>query len=116
MLIEVLLLHGHLDRTDVLAGITAALSVGSTRADVVAVEAREAAQHGATAEPEASTPQRPERVVSPTERRLAALPGEAGSATATISFDGRGAAVVIETPGVRPGPDDLGASTAPANQ
>ena len=29
-LVEVLLLHRHLDRADVLAGITAALSVGST--------------------------------------------------------------------------------------
>lgn len=41
-LIEVLLLHRHLDHTDVKAGITAALSVGSTNADVVALEARKA--------------------------------------------------------------------------
>ena len=44
-LVEVLLLHRHLDAADVLAGITAALSVGSTNADVVAVEARKAAEH-----------------------------------------------------------------------
>jgi transposase len=77
-LIEVLLLHRHLDRADVLAGITAALSVGSTNADVVAVEARKSAQqHGATPEPEATTPSRQaQRVVSLTERRLAALPGD----------------------------------------
>ena len=54
-LVEVLLLHRHLDRADVVAGISAALSVGSTSADVVALEARRAAerrgasdaQHGA---------------------------------------------------------------------
>jgi hypothetical protein len=38
-LIEVLLLHRHLEHVDVLAGITAALSVGSVSADVVAVQA-----------------------------------------------------------------------------
>lgn len=43
-LVEVLLLHRHLDRTDVLAGISAALSVGSANADVVALEARRAAE------------------------------------------------------------------------
>ena len=43
-LVEVLLLHRHLEHGDVLAGITAALSVGSVNADVVAVEARKAAQ------------------------------------------------------------------------
>ena len=37
---EVLLLHRHLERADVLAGISAALSVGSTSPDVVALEAR----------------------------------------------------------------------------
>ena len=43
-LVEVLLLHRHLDRADVLAGISAALSVGSANADVVALEARKAAE------------------------------------------------------------------------
>src|ERR1700760_2479880 len=36
-LVEVLLLHRHLDRVDVLAGIAAALTVGSTSPDVVAL-------------------------------------------------------------------------------
>ncbi len=44
-LVEVLLLHRHLDHADVLAGITAALSIGATNADVVALEARKAAEH-----------------------------------------------------------------------
>ena len=39
-----LLLHRHLDRADALAGISAALSIGSTGSDVVALEARKAAQ------------------------------------------------------------------------
>ncbi len=48
-LVEVLLLHRRLDRVDVLAGISAALSVGSANADVVALEARKAAEHRAGA-------------------------------------------------------------------
>jgi transposase len=48
-LVEVLLLHRHLDHADVLAGIGGALSVGSTSPDVVALEARKAAERrGAT--------------------------------------------------------------------
>ena len=39
-LVEVLLLHRHLPAEDVIAGITAALRVGSVSPDVVAVEAR----------------------------------------------------------------------------
>ena len=71
-----LLLHRHLEHADVLAGITAALSVGSVSADVVAVEARKAAQQrGATAPPVEATPRR-QQVVSLTERRLAELPGD----------------------------------------
>jgi hypothetical protein len=44
-LVEVLLLHRHLDRADVVVGISAALSVGSANVDVVALEARKAAEH-----------------------------------------------------------------------
>lgn len=43
-LVEVLLLHRRLDHADVLAGITAALAVGSVNPDVVALEARKAAE------------------------------------------------------------------------
>lgn len=46
-LVEVLLLHRHLGHAAVLAGLSAALAVGSVSPDVVAVEARKAAQrHG----------------------------------------------------------------------
>ena len=47
-LIEVLLLHRHLPAHAVLAGIRAALPIGSTSPDVVAVEARRAATNPAT--------------------------------------------------------------------
>lgn len=43
-LVEILLLHRYLDRADLLAGITAALSVGSTSPDVVALQARKTAE------------------------------------------------------------------------
>jgi transposase len=76
VLVEVLLLHRHLEHADVLAGITAALTVGSVNADVVAVEARKAAQmRGAVPPPTQATPRR-QQVVSLTERRLADLPGD----------------------------------------
>jgi len=76
VLVEVLLLHRHLEHADLLSGITAALSVGSVNADVVAVEARKAAQQrGATAPPVEATPRR-QQVVSLTERRLSDLPGD----------------------------------------
>jgi hypothetical protein len=39
-LVEVLLLHRHYRRADVLAGLRAAATAGATRADVVAVETR----------------------------------------------------------------------------
>ena len=73
-LIEVLLLHRHLDHADVLAGISAALSVGSVSADVVAVEARKAQQGGHALPIEVSL--RRQQVISLTERRLAGLPGD----------------------------------------
>jgi hypothetical protein len=76
VLVEVLLLHRHLEHGDVLAGIAAALSVGSVNVDVVAVEARKAAQQRCvTAPPVEATPRR-RQVVSLTERRLSDLPGD----------------------------------------
>lgn len=76
VVVEVLLLHRHLDHADVLAGISAALSVGSVNADVVAVEARKAAQRRGAAPPSVEAMPRGQRVVSLTERRLADLPGD----------------------------------------
>ena len=67
-----LLLHRHLGHADVLAGVSAALAVGSVSADVVAVEARKAAQQRGGQLPSAPAPHRRD-VVSLTQRRLAGL-------------------------------------------
>ena len=74
-LVEVLLLHRHLDRADVLTGISAALSVGSTSPDVVALEARKAAdRRGAASGPDQA--HRGGRVVVLAEHRTAGVPAE----------------------------------------
>ncbi|MBV9923319.1 MAG: hypothetical protein JOY78_21075 [Pseudonocardia sp.] len=76
VLVEVLLLHRHLEHADVLAGISAALSVGSVSADVVAVEARKAAQQRGAQPPLAEAIPRRQQVISLTARRLTELPGD----------------------------------------
>ena len=88
-LIEVLLLHRHLAAADVIAGITAALTVGSTNPDVVAVEARKAAQQrGAGHPPAAATKPSKDEVVSLTERRLITeLPGDARPLPTVDQYD-----------------------------
>jgi len=76
-LVEVLLLHRHLTAADVIVGLTAALTVGAVRADVVAVEARRVADQrpiDLTAPATSPSEQLRERgavVASLTERRLA---------------------------------------------
>lgn len=77
-LIDVLLLHRVMEASDVIAGITAALHVGSVSADVVAVEARRVAAERNTPEwvrPDCDPGVKIEivehRVVSLTQRRLA---------------------------------------------
>jgi hypothetical protein len=69
-LVEVRLLHRHLDRADVLAGITA---VGSTTPDVVALEARKSAERRGAARGLGSADEGG-RVVILAEHRLAAVP------------------------------------------
>ncbi|MBC7763415.1 MAG: IS21 family transposase, partial [Candidatus Saccharibacteria bacterium] len=73
-LIDVLLLHRSMSAEDVIAGITAALTVGAVTADVVAVEARRNQAENPSGTPltaaeQARGPER--RVVSLTQRRLA---------------------------------------------
>jgi transposase len=70
-LIEVLLLHRHLARADVLAGLRAATAAGATRADVVAVEARRVADQRPTEQPDRPAAETESGVVSLTQRRLA---------------------------------------------
>lgn len=67
-LVEVLLLHRHHEHADVVAGITAALTVGAVSADVVAVETR---KHQQQANPKAATDV--PVVVDLNQRRLADL-------------------------------------------
>jgi Mu transposase-like protein len=72
-LVEALLLHRHLPHADVVAGLRAAVSVGATTAEVVAIEARRAHEKRnaeGTLAPVPQPPLRAERVVSLTERRL----------------------------------------------
>jgi transposase len=73
-LIDVLLLHRSMSAEDVIAGITAALTVGAVTADVVAVEARRNQAENPSGTPltaaeQARGPER--RVMSLTQRRLA---------------------------------------------
>ena len=75
-LVEVLLLHRHLERADVLAGITAALSVGSTSPDVVALEARKAAERRGAAGEADGVADRGGRVVILAEHRSVAVPAD----------------------------------------
>lgn len=71
-LIEVLLLHRHLRHADLVAGLVAAATVGAVSSDVVAVEARKAAERPADATaPAPTTSAGGAPVVSLTERRLA---------------------------------------------
>lgn len=80
-LVDVLLLHRTMTSHQVIAGITAALSVGAVTADVVAVEARRASVSGSATDPVeggatsdrhrgAHGGAREQRVVSLTQRRL----------------------------------------------
>jgi transposase len=73
-LIEVLLLHRHLGHGDVLAGLSAALAVGSVSPDVVAVEARKAAQRRGVQPPPESANPASRQVISLPGQRLAGLP------------------------------------------
>lgn len=85
-----LLLHRHMDAADVITGIEAALSVGAHAADVVAVEARRAADARAGAplpENAGGEPQDVPQVTSLTLRRLAALPADSRPLPTVSAYD-----------------------------
>ena len=86
VLIEVLLLHRHMDAADVITGIEAALSVGAHAADVVAVEARRAADARAGAPVPEHAGGEPQ-VASLTLRRLAALPADTRPLPTVSAYD-----------------------------
>lgn len=73
-LVEVLLLHRYLDRVDLLAGIIAALSVGSTSPDVVALQARKAAEQRGAAPSADGVGRGGDGVAALAEHRPAAAP------------------------------------------
>ncbi|MER5473582.1 hypothetical protein [Streptomyces sp. NPDC002685] len=80
-LVHVLLLHRHLQHRDVVVGIQTALAAGACTADVVALEARKAAETEGRSPTVTVTVPLPEPVVPPeqplpslTERRTARLP------------------------------------------
>jgi transposase len=82
-LVEVLLLHRHLPHADVVAGLAAAVEIGAIAPDVVAVEARKAAQTRRHAPPApAASP-----VASLTERRLAGVPPDTRPAPSVARYD-----------------------------
>ncbi|WUR94768.1 IS21 family transposase [Streptomyces sp. NBC_01262] len=94
-LVRVLLLHRHLQHVDVIAGIRAALSVGSFTHDVVALEARKAAEAGGRSPTVAAdtqslalpaTGQEPQ-VTSLTMRRVSQLPGDTRPLPALDAWD-----------------------------
>jgi hypothetical protein len=85
VLVEALLLHRHLDRVDVLAGITAALSVGSTSPDVVALEARKAAERRGPQVPAGADDGG--RVVILAEHRSPAVPADARPLPSVDKYD-----------------------------
>jgi hypothetical protein len=97
-LIDVLLLHRHMRHGDVVAGLAAAVSVGATSADVVAVEARRhasrpSADNSDQPQWQSAVPGRP-RVVSLTERRLtdpegviAGLPADSRPLPSVAEYD-----------------------------
>lgn len=89
-LIEVLLLHRRLSREAVLAGIRAAIAVGSVSADVVAIEARKhaAVTHETDSVPRAPVPRRsPAALITLGARRQAALPTDARPAPSVRDYD-----------------------------
>jgi hypothetical protein len=89
VLVEVLLLHRHMAAADVITGIEAALSVGAHAADVVAVEARRAADAraaGPVPESHGEPPDVPQ-VTSLTLRRLAALPADTRPLPTVSAYD-----------------------------
>lgn len=101
-----MLLRRHLAHVDVVAGLAAAVSVGSASSDVVAVEARKAARaRGATATLPASLtaadrqapPAMPrDRVVGLTERRLVEARDLAAAGRADLPADGRPLPSVVQ--------------------
>ncbi len=81
-----LLLHRHLGHADVVAGISAALAVGSVGPDVVAVEARKSAQRRGIQPPPAQALHR-QQGISLTQLRQAGLPADDRPPPSVAAYD-----------------------------
>lgn len=89
-LIEVLVLHRHMRRADVLAGISVALAAGALTADVVALEARKAADNSSAEVTQSDRPLLAEpasTVPSLTQRRLTHLPTDTRPLPSVTAYD-----------------------------
>jgi hypothetical protein len=87
-LVEVLLLHRHMDGEHVVAGLAAALQAGALTADAVALEARKAADESDSgpSAPQAS-PAPPPAVASLTASRLEKLPADTRPLPSVAAYD-----------------------------
>lgn len=87
-LVEVLLLHRHMDGEHVVAGLAAALRAGALTADAVALEARKAADEAAGQPPaQAGAPAPGPAVASLTARRLEKLPPDTRPLPSVAAYD-----------------------------
>lgn len=87
-LVEVLLLHRRMAHAHVIAGIAAALRAGAMTADVVAMEARKAADADTPgAAPQHDEIPQPSPVTSLTGRRLATLPADTRPLPSVAAYD-----------------------------
>jgi transposase len=85
-LVEVLLLHRHMDGEHV-AGLAAALRAGALTADAVALEARKSADEADTPLAGDSVPPAPPAVASLTARRLERLPADTRPLPSVAAYD-----------------------------
>jgi transposase len=86
-LVEVLLLHRHMDGEHVVAGLAAALRAGALTADAVALEARKAADETDGQPAQAGIPAFPPAVASLTARRLEKLPPDTRPLPSVTAYD-----------------------------
>ncbi|MGH7747822.1 MAG: IS21 family transposase, partial [Candidatus Dormibacteria bacterium] len=103
VLIEVLLLHRHMNADDVTAGIGAALAVGAFSVDIVALEARKHAQAGGRSPTVAASgphlaPQVTASAGPAVMRRIAGLPCDARPVPRLDAYD----RLLTRTPGGLP--------------
>jgi transposase len=86
-LVEVLLLHRHMDGEHVVAGLAAALRAGALTADAVALEARKAADEPVGQPARDTAPAGPPAVASLTARRLDKLPPDTRPVPSVAAYD-----------------------------